>query len=75
MVGSLINYNITLKIDDTELKNITAGNTKTIQTTANKVSEFKATVENINKRLAKLEAKKMTHPTGRGFCSPILTVI
>ena len=60
MVESLIKSNNILKIEVTELKKITSGNTKTIQTAANKVSELKTTVENLNKRLAKFEAKNDT---------------
>ena len=58
VVESLIKSNPTLKTDVAELKKTIAGNTKTIQTAANKVSELKTTVENLNKRLTKLEVNK-----------------
>ena len=58
VVEILIKSNVTLKIDVAELKKIIAGNIKTIQTAANKVSELKTIVKNLNKRLAKLEATK-----------------
>ena len=58
VVEDLIKSNANLKTEVIELKKIAAGNTKTSQTAANKVSELKTTVDNLNKRLAKLEAKK-----------------
>ena len=58
VVEDLIKSNANLKTEVAELKKIAAGNTKTSQTAANKVSELKTTVDNLNKRLAKLEAKK-----------------
>ena len=58
VVESLIKSNTTLKTEVIELKKIVAGNTKTIGTAANKVDILKSTVEALNKRLSKLEAKK-----------------
>lgn len=57
VVKSMIKSNTSLTVDITELKRTVAGDTKTIQTATNKVSDLQTTVENLQKRHAKLEKK------------------
>ena len=57
-IETLVKSNVILKAEVDALTKAVAGNTKSIATAANKVDNFKAIIDNINKRLAKLEAKK-----------------
>jgi len=57
-IETLVKSNTTLKAEVAALTKAVAGNTKTIATAANKVDNFKNSIDAINKRLAKLEAKK-----------------
>ena len=57
-IEMLVKSNTTLKAEVAALTKAVAGNTKTIATAANKVDNFKTSIDSTNKRLAKLEAKK-----------------
>ena len=57
-IETLVKSNVTLKAEVDALTKAFAGNTKSIATAANKVDNFKTTIGNIKKRLAKVEANK-----------------
>ena len=60
IIETLVKSNVTLKAEVAALTKAVAGNTKSIATATNKVDNFKITIDNINKRLAKLETKKLS---------------
>ena len=57
-IETLVKSNVILKAEVSALTKAVADNTKSIATVANKVDNFKTTIDNLNKQLAKLEAKK-----------------